>query len=267
MKEQKYISLVLKRGNYESFNVGAVVELLQQLADSNREFTRTMAELDLLVSAYKGCIKPFRYYAKRWKWSEGKSRNLFIKLQLLRKPKSWQTRHELHTQYLTLPTTQSQHNNSIKTVHNSQDSTHHNTATAQPQHGQQHGIISLKEHRVLINDTSPSLEEILEYCASMSYPQEVGINAFDHYEAVGWLTGNGLPILNWKAMVRKWYNNSQKKYKGNPNGFTKHKQPISTGTRRQDISNEEFIQRTNAARQLLDTRVAYRTPSKDSSNS
>jgi hypothetical protein len=34
-------------------------------------------------------------------------------------------------------------------------------------------------------------------------------NFCDHYESVGWVTGTGLHIKNWQALVRKWISNDK----------------------------------------------------------
>ena len=40
----------------------------------------------------------------------------------------------------------------------------------------------------------------------------------DHYDAQGWIGGNGIPITDWKAMVRKWGNKAPDSSRGDQGG-------------------------------------------------
>ena len=72
MKEKEFIESILKEGNYERFPLKGIIDLLGKLTENGIEFDRETAKIDLLTSAYRGEIKPIRYYAKRWQWSYSK---------------------------------------------------------------------------------------------------------------------------------------------------------------------------------------------------
>lgn len=79
-------------------------------------------------------------------------------------------------------------------------------------------IQSESEYKSKENIT-PSLDEIKEFCKGTDTDPE---SFFNYYEANGWKTAAGLPIVNWKAKLKSWIKNERPKAadkKGKPSTF------------------------------------------------
>ena len=66
----------------------------------------------------------------------------------------------------------------------------------------------------------PTLEEVLEYGKQMNDTRFINgfmcsritaTDFYNHYESQGWLIGNGIHMTNWKAKLRKWANDEEKR--------------------------------------------------------
>lgn len=58
--------------------------------------------------------------------------------------------------------------------------------------------------------TPPSVDEVRAYCKERK--NRIDPEAFvDYYTANGWIQGKGKPIKDWKATVRTWERNDNKK--------------------------------------------------------
>ena len=53
--------------------------------------------------------------------------------------------------------------------------------------------------------------EVVSYFLAKGYSEEEGKEFFNHYEGQGWVTGNGIPISNWKAKAETWHLQQLKK--------------------------------------------------------
>ncbi|KAF0148754.1 MAG: hypothetical protein FD143_2836 [Ignavibacteria bacterium] len=47
--------------------------------------------------------------------------------------------------------------------------------------------------------------EVLNYFNIKGYSKEEAESFYNHYEAQGWVTGNGIPITNWKVKAENWH--------------------------------------------------------------
>lgn len=75
----------------------------------------------------------------------------------------------------------------------------------------------------------PSLDEVKAYCRDNNIDIDCD-KFFNHYESVGWKV-NGIPITNWKARVKNWYNDDKKRDEKKfiqKNSFTEYDQKIYT---------------------------------------
>lgn len=59
--------------------------------------------------------------------------------------------------------------------------------------------------------TTPTLSEIIDYGASLGSDKEYCEGFFNYYEGIGWVTGAGLPIKNWKMIFNNWLRKDKKK--------------------------------------------------------
>ena len=58
----------------------------------------------------------------------------------------------------------------------------------------------------------PTYENVIEYAKSMQLNLEDTKAFFYHYDAQGWVTGQGATIRNWKSKLKSWcFDNSQKR--------------------------------------------------------
>ena len=56
----------------------------------------------------------------------------------------------------------------------------------------------------------PTLDDILGFASSLGMRDERYCQRFyNHYEAIGWVNGNGLKIKNWKLVFRNWMSKDQ----------------------------------------------------------
>ena len=62
-----------------------------------------------------------------------------------------------------------------------------------------------EDERELSNITLPTLTNIITYGSSLGASKEYCENFYNHYESIGWINGNGLPIKNWKLVLNNWY--------------------------------------------------------------
>lgn len=61
------------------------------------------------------------------------------------------------------------------------------------------------------NARYPTVEEVKAYCEEKGYT-DINPQAFiDYYEQSGWTMGNGKKVVSWKACVRTWHNNEEKR--------------------------------------------------------
>lgn len=82
------------------------------------------------------------------------------------------------------------------------------------------------------NHSPPTLEMVVKACqgggSSAPIPKSEGEAFWHHYEAIGWVTGNNIPVRNWRSKLIEWHNDQLSKdaeKKAKSNGFQK---PIST---------------------------------------
>ena len=61
------------------------------------------------------------------------------------------------------------------------------------------------ENITTTNNKSFKKEEVIEYFVGKNYDKEEAEAFFDHYEAQGWLRGNGLPVSNWRVQAENWH--------------------------------------------------------------
>lgn len=74
-------------------DLAAIDEILAAALLAGIEFSDRLALVDLHVAVTRDDLRPFRWYAARWRWSERRARTLFEREGLLEKPPS-QKRHE-----------------------------------------------------------------------------------------------------------------------------------------------------------------------------
>jgi uncharacterized protein YdaU (DUF1376 family) len=68
-------------------------------------------------------------------------------------------------------------------------------------------------------NTNSKENDILQYFAAKGYPAEEAKEFFNHYEAQGWVTGNAVPITNWKVKAENWHTtNAKRNLEGKTNG-------------------------------------------------
>jgi len=270
MKEQKFIELILANGDYAQYRTAHIEELIQKLVAAGVPFDATMATVDLMIWASRGNIKSYKYYAKRWGWTEGKARQFFIKHELNDAPEVWKINPK--NRKMVQPKVQPKVQPNVQPKYNTKNgeieeiSDKYNTSTTQrTTNGTTNGTTPYinKEDRESISRVRvreiPTLAEVFEYCDFMSIKHEVGESFFDHYESVGWLNGLGIEIRNWKAALRKSNSKFSSQHRAQHHGtaITKTTSP-STNTRRQAITNDEFTKRTDASRQLVAAEMARR---------
>lgn len=68
----------------------------------------------------------------------------------------------------------------------------------------------------------PMLKDVIEYFEGKLYPKEEAETFWNHYESIGWVNGNGIPIANWRVKAENWHKeqtirNFDKKEKQNGN--------------------------------------------------
>lgn len=74
-------------------DLAAIDEILAAALLAGIEFSDRLALVDLHAAITRDDLRPFRWYAARWRWSERRARTLFEREGLLEKPPS-QKRHE-----------------------------------------------------------------------------------------------------------------------------------------------------------------------------
>lgn len=55
----------------------------------------------------------------------------------------------------------------------------------------------------------PTLDDVLASCSMVGIPAETGRAFWEHFEAQGWQTGNGLQIVQWTAKLSVWWRKQQ----------------------------------------------------------
>lgn len=65
---------------------------------------------------------------------------------------------------------------------------------------------------------SPSIEEVQAVAARAGLPPDQAEAFFHHFEAQGWVTGTGQPIMNWQSKLAGWRNEWQAKIAGGRRG-------------------------------------------------
>jgi len=63
----------------------------------------------------------------------------------------------------------------------------------------------------------PTAQEVADYSKEISLPLSEGRGFFDYQESKGWKVGNA-PMVDWKASVRTWKGNLEKRAKPSSNG-------------------------------------------------
>jgi uncharacterized protein YdaU (DUF1376 family) len=57
----------------------------------------------------------------------------------------------------------------------------------------------------------PTIDDVLRTCSMLNIPPDTGRAFWEHFEAQGWQTGQGLPIVQWSAKLATWWRNEQAK--------------------------------------------------------
>lgn len=95
----------------------------------------------------------------------------------------------------------------IHTLNTIQEKEKDNTSISFKEEGRQSVLMNSKEN------------DILQYFAAKGYPAEEAKEFFNHYEAQGWVTGNNVPISNWKVKAENWHTtNAKRNLEGKTNG-------------------------------------------------
>lgn len=55
----------------------------------------------------------------------------------------------------------------------------------------------------------PTLNDVLRTCGMLNIPEATGRAFWEHFEAQGWQTGQGLPIVQWTAKLSVWWRRQQ----------------------------------------------------------
>lgn len=66
-------------------------------------------------------------------------------------------------------------------------------------------------------------EDILEYFELKDYPLDEAESFFNHYESQGWVTGNGVPIVNWKSKAENWHKEQTRRSNESKSGAKQYK--------------------------------------------
>jgi len=59
--------------------------------------------------------------------------------------------------------------------------------------------------------TTPTLSQVISYGSSLNVNEDYCEKFFDYYEGIGWVTGAGLPIKNWKMIFKNWLRKDNQK--------------------------------------------------------
>lgn len=98
-------------------------------------------------------------------------------------------------------------------------------------------------------DKTLTLEEVLEYARQQNemagmggFPvtQEQASDFYHHYEAQGWIAGNGIPIWNWKPKLREWVKERYKPGKAPPRISIKEMKDMENHAKLQKMLNGEL---------------------------
>ncbi len=73
--------------------------------------------------------------------------------------------------------------------------------------------------------------DILNYFSAKGYPLSEAEEFFNHYESQGWVTGNGIPIVNWRVKAENWHKEQMRRISDKPK--PEYKQKIDNSTYRQ----------------------------------
>lgn len=60
-------------------------------------------------------------------------------------------------------------------------------------------------------------EKIFEYFINKNYGEEEAEEFYNHYEAIGWVNGSGIPIVNWKVKAENWHKEQTRRSVTNKN--------------------------------------------------
>lgn len=100
---------------------------------------------------------------------------------------------------------------------------------------------SIKREREVTPDpvamVPPTAEEVqafidYEHSLNPNWPRATdltGESFVDHYNAQGWVAGNGIPIVDWKSKVKTWGNKAPKASKGKDSGKSAGQQQYENG--------------------------------------
>ncbi len=81
-----------------------------------------------------------------------------------------------------------------------------------------------------VKDNSRKVD-ILNYFIVKGYPVSEAEEFFNHYESQGWVTGNGIPIVNWRVKAENWHKEQMRRISDKPK--PEYKQKIDNSTYRQ----------------------------------
>ncbi len=62
----------------------------------------------------------------------------------------------------------------------------------------------------------PTLDDVLRTCGMLNIPADTGRAFWEHFEAQGWQTGQGVAIVQWSAKLATWWRNEQAKASAKP---------------------------------------------------
>lgn len=172
--------------------------ILQCQAIKTEPFSEEMAVMDMLYWVGQCKLYSKGYYVKRWKWTPGKVRSLFIRYGVEDKPPSW---GKQKTNFNVNST------NKQPEISRSANKNEDSTTCEQPLYNlfQQHiNRNSFKEKDKTIFHI-PTIEEVQTYCELKRYPPLKGVEFFTYYSKRNWKTKtDSKPIQNWTLSLDNW---------------------------------------------------------------
>lgn len=64
-------------------------------------------------------------------------------------------------------------------------------------------------HTHVEEEQIPELMDVLQYAEEQMFNVQDAEKFFNHYDAQGWLTGNNMPIKNWRSKLKTWCNENE----------------------------------------------------------
>ena len=213
---------IVESGGWCVTRKNVAMDMMTCWLESGREVTQEIALWDLAIAEDMGGIQPHRYYAKRWRWSEGRAyRFLAANGAVNRKRVSdyigeTVTLQERSKSEARVKQERSSSEAAVKQPIISRSRAKKEKEKKKEKEEYLHSSIarardSALESRYNTAYGYPSEEEVIEDGGLRNIPADACRHFWQHFTTYGWKSKSGQQIAHWGLRLQRWHDDNRKR--------------------------------------------------------